>query len=253
MTIVLWLLPPMAVGLLVLTTHISLGRQVLKRGIVFIDLAIAQAAALGVLAGEGLGFGGAATLLFSGGFAIAGAALVAWLSRAWPARREALIGLIYVGAASMTIFWVSSDALGAQRLSSLLGGDILWTTWASMLPLFVVSLVYNGLLCFQPDSMNRDLLFYPGFAVLVSLSVPLLGLYLVFVCLIVPALWNERTNSALLASAVSTVAFIVGVLLSFWFDWPTGTTVAIVMVASALPLTLINNIQFLQLLKAPTR
>ncbi|MGB7302697.1 MAG: metal ABC transporter permease [Burkholderiaceae bacterium] len=233
-----WMLAPMAAGILVLASHIPLGRQVLTRGIVFIDLAIAQTAAVGVLIGESFGGGALIVSLSASGFAIIGAMLVAWLSRAWPARREALIGLLYVGAASVTIFWVSSDAHGVQRVSSLLSGDVLWTTWPAMLPLFLATVAYRILLYRRPDAMARDWLFYPSFAILVSLSVPLLGLYLVFVCLIVPALWIEHSGHRVWSSIAASAVFVTGVLVSFWFDWPTGTTVVIIMILSGLPFLL---------------
>jgi len=236
-----WLLPSIAAGLLVLSTHIRLGRQVLARGIVFIDLAIAQTAAVGVLVGESVGGGAWVTPLFASGFAVAGAALVAYLSVIWPARREALIGLLYVGAASVTIFWVSSDANGTQRLSALLSGDVLWTTWSSLMPLLAASLVFWALSFWQADAMRSDWFFYPAFAVLVSFSLPLLGLYLVFVSLIVPALWVERTGNTVLSSCVAVIAFISGIMLSYQFDWPTGTIVVITLIATLLPLGLISK------------
>ncbi len=231
-----WMLPPMLAGILVLVSHIPLGQQVLRRGIVFIDLAIAQTAAVGVLVGESLGMGALVESAFASGFAVAGAILVASLSRAWPARREALIGLLYVGAASVTVFWVSSDAHGMQRVSLLLSGDVLWTTWPAMLPLLMATVVYCALWYWRRDLMERDTFFYPAFAVLVSFSVPLLGLYLVFVCLIAPALWIERSGKPLLSSLTAGLVFVLGVVLSYWFDWPTGTTVGLALIATGLPL-----------------
>jgi len=230
-----WMLAPMAAGILVLATHIPLGQQVLTRGIVFIDLAIAQTAAVGVLVGESLQMGRTIETLFASGFAIVGAMFVAWLSHFWPARREALIGLLYVGAASVTIFWASSDAHGMQRVSLLLSGDVLWTTWPAMLPLLIASLAYCSLWYWRRELMSQDAFFYPAFAVLVSFSVPLLGLYLVFVCLIAPALWIERSGKPLLSSIAAAAVFVIGVFLSFWFDWPTGTTVVIAMIVIGVP------------------
>ena len=90
------LLPPLAAGLLALASHVPLGRQVLRRGIVFIDLAIAQVAGLGVLAGQHLLHDAPGALLpvAAAVAALLGAALVAWLGRAWPERPAALLGLL---------------------------------------------------------------------------------------------------------------------------------------------------------------
>lgn len=138
------LLPPLAAGLLALASHVPLGRQVLRRGIVFIDLAIAQVAGLGVLAGQHLLHDAPGALLpvAAAVAALLGAALVAWLGRAWPERQEALIGLLYVGAASLAVLLVSADPHGAQKLHALLSGDVLWASWPRLLPLALATVVF---------------------------------------------------------------------------------------------------------------
>ena len=124
---------PLVAGLLALLTHVPLGEQVLRRGIVFIDLAIAQIAALGVLAaGSGGGVDSSAAWWAGSLAALAGALLVAWLARRWPDQREALIGLVYVGGAAAAMLWVSADPHGAQKLRALLAGDILWVRLIAM-------------------------------------------------------------------------------------------------------------------------
>ncbi len=236
---------PMAVGVLVLLTHVPLGRQVLRRGIVFIDLAIAQAAALGALVAGSLADSAALSETVSGGFsgvaggvaALAGAALVAWLGRRWPARREALIGLVYVAAAVSALLWVSVDPHGAQKLSSMLSGDVLWVTWAQMLPLAVATLPFLLLDAWRPGLWARDAAFYACFAVLVSLSVPLLGLYLVFATLIVPALAlpgdpAPRTRRG--AVALGALAYGAGLLVSLWQDLPSGPCVVLALMLAGI-------------------
>ncbi|MBU6191382.1 MAG: metal ABC transporter permease, partial [Betaproteobacteria bacterium] len=120
------LAPPFIAGILALLTHVPLGEQVLRRGIVFIDLAIAQIAALGVLATSGWTTDTSPSWWAGTLAALAGALLVASLARRWPEQREALIGLVYVGGAAAAILWMSADPHGAQKLRALLAGDILW-------------------------------------------------------------------------------------------------------------------------------
>ncbi len=229
------LLPPLAAGLLALASHVPLGRQVLRRGIVFIDLAIAQVAGLGVLLAQSLLHDAPDGLwpLAAAGAALLGAAAVAWLGRAWPARQEALIGLLYVGAASAAVLLVSADPHGAQKLTALLSGDVLWATWPALLPLALATALLLVALWLRPALLRRGAVFYGSFALLVSLSLPLLGLYLVFTTLIVPALVAQRcrhrpTTTAL---AVGAAGYLGGLLLSWRLDWPSGPTVVLALIA----------------------
>src|SRR6184192_2065072 len=99
------LLPAFAAGLLVTATHVPLGMQVLERGIVFIDLAIAQVAALGVIMADYLGWSptGIAVQVSALSAALACAALLTWTDRRWPQVQEAVIGVVFVVASSAAI------------------------------------------------------------------------------------------------------------------------------------------------------
>lgn len=216
-----------------LATHLPLGVQVLRRGIVFIDLAIAQFAALGALV-AGHHAGPVAAVATGIGFALAAAALVAWLGARWPQQREALIGLVYVGGAAASVLWVSVDPHGAQALARTLAGDILWVDWRGMAPLAAASLPVAVLAWRRPGLLDDARIFYPCFAVLVSLSVPLLGLYLVFATLIVPALAMRAGGSAAAGLAVGVLGFVGGFAASALTDLPSGPVVVLALVASAL-------------------
>lgn len=227
-----WLLGPLVAGVLVLLSHVRLGEQVLQRGIVFIDLAIAQTAALGVLMAESLHWEGFSEWVATAGFAIAGAMLVAWLSHRFPYRREALIGLLYVTGASLAVVWVSADPHGASLLSALLAGEVLWTTWPSLLPLAAATAVFLLVGAKRDAHWLGGRLFYPLFALMVSLSLPLLGLYLVFTCLIVPALtvpvFGRQGRSRAIVCA--SIAWASGLTISYFADWPTGPTIVLTLV-----------------------
>lgn len=230
---------PLAAGLLVLSSHIPLGEQVLRRGIVFIDLAIAQIAALGVLALSGQGFSPAGALWSAALAAMLAAAAIAWLTRRWPDQREPMIGLVYVGAAALAVVWVSEDPHGAQKLRTLLAGDILWVTWTSISPLAIASATLLASLRYRPDLLAHDRWFYPVFALMISLSVPLLGLYLVFAVLIAPALGASSLrrmglrNASQAAWGIGALGFCTGLLGSFLLDWPSGPTVTLSLVLVA--------------------
>lgn len=227
---------PFMAGLLVLLSHVPLGEQVLRRGIVFIDLAIAQIAALGVLVAAGWGNG---SFWVGTAAALAGAALVAWLARTWPEQREALIGLVYVGGAAAAVLWVSTDPHGAQRLRALLAGDILWVGTNSLWLLAAGTAPFAALRLRRGAALNRDAVFYPTFAILVSLSVPVLGLYLVFAVLIAPTLGASRLRQAghprarWAAYAIGVIGLLTGLAGSYLLDTPSGPAIVLALIATA--------------------
>lgn len=225
---------PAAAGLLALLSHVRLGEQVLRRGIVFIDLAIAQVAALGVLMAATLTDSPGLSSLAGGLAALAGAGLVAWLGRCWPARREALIGLVYVAGAVSALLWVSADPHGSQKLAAMLSGDVLWTTWSGLLPLAIATLLFLLADAWKPGLWTHSSVFYPCFAILVSLSVPLLGLYLVFATLIVPALAMparaaSRRFDRHAPIALGSLAYGAGLLASLRWDLPSGPCIVLAL------------------------
>ena len=234
MTDYLWLWPPLLAGLLVAASLVPLGHQVLQRGVVFMDLAIAQWAVLGALLAQTLWpqlpnrWG---SLLM----ALAGALAVAALVRRLPAYREALIGILYVLAAALAVLAVHQDPHGAQRLAQALTGDVLWVTAADLVPLLVVILIVATVWRGVPAAW-RVRLFYPLFAVVVTLALELVGLYLVFLLLILPALvvMHLEQGSRSLAVLFAVLGFSGGVAASVWLDWPTGPTIVVAMVLLAL-------------------
>src|SRR4051812_9435601 len=107
--------PALVAGLLVTATHAPLGIQVLRRGIVFIDLAVAQIAGLGVILGDWLGFEphGPAVQVFALGAALLGALLLSWTERLWPDVQEAIIGVTFMLAANAVILLLAANPHGA--------------------------------------------------------------------------------------------------------------------------------------------
>src|SRR3954462_14267477 len=121
--------PALIAGLLVTATHVPLGMQVLARGIVFIDLAIAQIAGCGVLLADRLGFEseGIAVQVSALLAALAGALLLTWTEKIWPEVQEAVIGVVFVLGATGGLLLLASNPHGSEHLQNLLVGQILWT------------------------------------------------------------------------------------------------------------------------------
>lgn len=224
------LLPAFAAGLLVLASHVPLGGEVLRRGIIFIDLAIAQFAGLGIVIASALGFevGGWRMQLAAVLAALAGALLMRVLERRAPQRLEALIGVGFVTAACAAIVLMSHDPHAGEHLQELLVGQILWTTWADLWPLALVTAAvlaaWYGLRLKQ-----SPLGFYLLFAVTVTASVQVVGVYLVFTSLIVPALAAAGRPGR--AYAIGGAGYTVGLLASALLDLPAGAAIVLALVA----------------------
>ena len=225
-------LPPLVAGLLVTLTHVPLGREVLKRGIVFIDLAVAQIAALGVIlassfswVAEGAETSRWVTQAFAVGSALLGAVLLRTYEHYWPEIQEALIGVTFVMAATGGLILLSGNPHGAEHMKDLLSGQLLWVRWEQ---LGLVAILYAAILTLWMITRARGLWFYAVFAVTVTASVQLIGVYLVFASLIVPALAVRRMNGKaglFWGYLCGGFGYAMGLLLSLWFDLPAGPAV----------------------------
>src|SRR5947208_13480571 len=144
------LLPALAAGVLVTATHVPLGMQVLARGIVFIDLAIAQVAGCGVLLADQLGFEaeGVAVQIAALAAALGGALLLTWTERVWPDVQEAVIGVVFVLGATGGVLLLASNVHGSEHLRDLLVGQILWVqtqqlVWAALVYAAILALWFG--------------------------------------------------------------------------------------------------------------
>jgi zinc/manganese transport system permease protein len=227
------LLPAFAAGLLVLASHVPLGQAVLRRGIVFLDLAIAQIAGLGVVLVHGLG-GEDSPWLAQGGAAAAallGALFLHWRERRAPARQEAVIGVTFAAAACAALLVMSHDPHGAEHLHDLLVGQILWSTWLGLAPLAAITLLVLAA-WFGLRLKDSSLGFYLLFALTITASVQVVGVYLVFASLIVPALAAGDRQAR--AYGVGAAGYALGLVASALFDLPAGAAIVLALIGAAL-------------------
>lgn len=229
--------PAFVAGLLVLATHVPLGHRVLERGIIFIDIAIAQFASLGVVLAHILHLE-SVWITQAGAFtaALIGAALLNLSERRWPEIQEAIIGSSFVVTASLAILLLANDPHGGEQLHELLVGQILWSTWSDLLPLAGISLLV--LTAWFGFGLHRSRSgFYLLFALAVTMSVQLVGVYLVFASLILPALavrhCSVRSGLAL-GYIVGALGYGSGLLLSLWFDLPSGAIIVCMLAAGTI-------------------
>ena len=245
-------LPPLVACLVIVAIHSYLGLHVIAREVIFVDLSLAQMAALGsavaILAGSQpesrMAFG------YALGFTTLGAALFALTrsDRKGRVPQEAIIGIVYVVASAAAILVADRTPRGGEAIKDILVGSLLWVTWPTILRLAVVYAavgLFHWVLrkrfltiSFHPETALAngwrirwwDFWFYLSFGVVITFSVPIAGVLLVFSFLVVPAAiafqFTQRTRMlALLSWTAGALASAAGLWISFQYDLPTGPVV----------------------------
>jgi len=222
------LAPALLAGLLVLSTHVPLGQRVLARGIIFLDLAIAQIAGLGIIAAHSFEFDaeGWQIQLIAISSALAGALLLYTAERLWPQVLEAIIGTVFILAASGGILLLANNPHAGEHLKNILTGQILWVSYDQLIPVAVLYSVILGI-WFGLKKQCHPLVFYIIFAFSVTASVQLVGVYLVFASLIIPALAVRlaKKHNLMIAYFMGAMAYVIGLTLSAVLDLPSGAVV----------------------------
>ena len=233
----LW--PSFLVAVCLVGIHVYFGIQVLARNVIFVDLALAQIAALGATVAFMLGHSAQslATYGYSLAFTFVAALLLAF-TRVWAKRvsQEALIGVIYVVAAAASILLIDRAPQGAEHLKQILTGNILTSgvnELAAIIPLYLAVALLHFLLrskLTQSGSLFWEFLFYSTFGMVVTSSVALAGVLLVFSFLIIPATIGVMFASSLsrqlaIGWIAGTLTSAVGLALSFALDLPTGAAI----------------------------
>jgi zinc/manganese transport system permease protein len=243
---------PLLACLLLALIHPALGQHVLARGVIFVDLALAQIAALGQSVAFLLGAEPHDPRMYfwSFGFTLLGAALFSFLwDREHSVLQEAFIGISFALATAGTLLLLSNTPHGAEHVSGTLSGEALgWVTWkdiAIMATLYAIvgAFLFFGrrqlFLCSQDPKKAKeiglsvkkwDFLFYASFGLVVTSSVKVSGVLAVFSFLIVPVVCATllgRRGSAQLywAWIIAFVVSVLGAIFSYLRDWPMGATI----------------------------
>lgn len=221
--------PACVAGLIVLATHVPLGQQVLRREIIFIDLALAQVAALGVIAANYFGIDAHSILVqfAAAAAALLGAGLLSVTDKYWPHHQEPLIGTLFVLAATGALLLLANNPHGGEYLKDLLVGQILWVSYAQLIPAAIISAILLGIIAWRRVQSTGPL-FYAVFAIAITVSVQLVGVYLVFASLIVPALAtiNMRGRARMVtAYGLGIAGYVLGLVLSALLDLPSGAMI----------------------------
>jgi zinc/manganese transport system permease protein len=250
----LWLAPLVAC-MVIVALHSYLGLHVIAREVIFVDLSLAQMAALGstIAIFAGAEPDSARSFIYALGFTTLGAALFALTRSKGHGRvpQEAIIGIVFVVASAMGILVADKSPRGGEAIKDILVGSLLWVGWPAIGRLAVVYLVVGAFhwalrrrfltISFTPETAIAngwsmrwwDFLFYLSFGLVITFSVPIVGVLLVFSFLVVPAAiafqFTRRTGLlALLAWLAGVLASAGGLWVSFKFDLPTGPVVVCV-------------------------
>lgn len=242
-------LPPFAAAMIILFTHAYFGLHVIEREVIFVDLALAQIAALGSTVAFLLGaaHGSMQGYAFSFAFTLLGA-LIFSVTRLEdsPVPQEALIGITFVVASAAVILLSSFSAEGTEHLRETLTGQLIWVTWPTVA---TVAVSYGAIgvfhyllrrtmlaITFAPDRVRRlktwDFVFYATFGVIITSSVHIAGVLMVFSVLVIPAViaffYTRRFARALvIAWSSGTVAVVLGLAISFSLDVTTGPVLVV--------------------------
>ena len=246
------MLPPFVACMILVAIHSYLGLHVIAREVIFVDLSLAQMAALGTTAGLLIGVapGSGTAQLMALVFVVLGAALFAATRTHERGRvpQEAIIGIVYVVASAAALLVADKAPRGADAIKDVLVGTILWVSWPAIVRLGVAYLVLGAVLfalrrrfehiSFKPAEAAAqgwrlrwwDFLFYTIFGVVITFSVPLGGVLLVFSFLVVPAVTaflftRDPFKLTLIAWCTGTVASALGLWISYRSDLPTGPTI----------------------------
>ena len=228
------LAPAFMAGVLISLVHVPLGQEVLRRNIIFLDLAVAQFAALGMIAFQTFVIVDEYSLF--AGYGRLGAGLIAailcavifhFLEKKSGQYQEALIGCAFVLAASMGLLLVANSPRGGEEIKDILEGQILWTSWSHII--FVAPIFIAVFLAWVIFKNKRSFLFYPLFAITIPFSVSMIGVYLVFASLIFPALAvaKQQNYKISIGILISITSYLLGLIASYLFDWPAGPTIVL--------------------------
>lgn len=242
-----FLLPAFAMCLILVGIHCYLGLHVLARNVLFVDLALAQVAALGTTIGFAMGYDHheKEAFMISLCFTLIAALLFTLAGRIKDKFSiEAFIGIVYAFSSALIILVVDKMSHGAEHLKHSLVGQILWTDWHEV---GQVALIYTGVasvhFCFRKKLLESsfggdshwlwDFLFFALFGVVITSSVNASGVLLVFAFLIVPAvlssLWAQTLSARLwLGWLIGFVLCTLGILVSLQMDLPPGATLVVI-------------------------
>ena len=223
----LW--PAFVLIILLVFIHVIFGLEIIKRGVIFTDLAIGQVAAVGMAISVGF-MDGEFQLLFTLGFALLGALLITYATQRVE-HIEAFIGMLYALGASSIMLLLANSPQGAELFQKLSAADILFTSSDEIYPaalLYMCVALVMFMVYPKTTGLVRELIFFSMLALTVTSSVQLAGVLVVFVLLVAPAfiaLCQNRLSPLYVAWISGLLISLLALVVSYYFDLPTGYSI----------------------------
>jgi len=219
------LLPALTVGLLMMLIHVPLGQEVLRRGIIFIDLSLAQLAAMGAVFAGMAELGTIASQAAALLCALAGGFLFKAVETRFKEIAEAVIGCTFVLSATLIVLALAGNPHGSEHINDILTGQLLFADWGKVAFAGTVFLSATVLIYLKPEIFLKRF-FHIVLAIVITTSVQVCGVYLVFASLIFPAVATayitDERKRRLIEYAGETAGLILGLTVSYYFDLPAG-------------------------------
>ncbi len=225
MSELLILMPALMIGLLMMLVHVPLGQEVLRRGIIFIDLSLAQMAAMGAIFAGQLEIGLIGTQACALLSALVGGVFFKIMEKYFKEIAEAVIGCCFVLSATLVILVLANNPHGAEHINDILSGQLLFADWKNVGFAGTIFGVATLLIYLKPELFLKKY-FYIVLAFVITTSVQVCGVYLVFASLIFPAVatnyMSDNRKRRIVEYLGETFGFVFGILISYYFDLPTG-------------------------------
>jgi zinc/manganese transport system permease protein len=239
------MIPPIVAALVILLIHAYLGLHVIARQVIFVDLAFAQIAAFGTTVAllAGIEMGTTLSTVFALAATLLGALIFSFtrMEEGSAVPQEAIIGIVYVVVSAAVILLAGMTAEGAEHIKETLTGTLIWVKWSTigkMVMVYAAVGVFHFVLrryflsvSFHPEKVTKvrlwDFLFYVSFGIVISFSVEVAGVLMVFSALVIPAViafffTNRFGMAVLIAWGSGALAIVLGIGASFYWDLATG-------------------------------
>lgn len=232
LSITIW---PLIAGILIILSHVPLGNEVFRRQIIFIDISLAQFATLGIIIAKLLHLPKFFEFSLPYIVAIIAASILSKTDTRFRHCQEAIIGSSFIFASCLCLILLNYDPHGATELKYLLEGNLIFASKSNIAFLLLSYIMAIFILLIFKKNISK--IFYIIFAIIVTSSVKIAGIYLVFSFLIIPAFFATKfTNfkhQYISGTLISITSLIIGIAISLKFDIAIGlsTSLALIMIS----------------------
>jgi zinc/manganese transport system permease protein len=247
MSLIELLWPAFVLAIVLVFIHTIFGLEIIRRGVIFTDLAIGQIATIGMAISIAF-MDGAYQNLMTLTFAIIAAFIITWATKNID-KIEAFISLLYALAISSIMLILARSSEGTELFAKLSAADILFTSADSLVGSLIVYFIVAMVMFFiypRTKALVKELIFFIMLAITVTFSVQSAGVLVVFALLIAPSyagLFQSKFKAFTFACTFGSVAILIALVASYNFDLPTGYTIIFTTVLASLIFVVISSVR----------